>query len=189
MMNDTWIHVRRLEYDDLETRVSWFNDPSVSEMMMTEFPASLADTQQWFDSQRLSAKRRDFTFWLRTLRVETVAMGGLTGIDWHHRHAEIYVVVAPDLRRRGYGRAAMIWLSSYAFTILGLDRIFLHTLDNNLPAQHLYERMGFQKEGILRSHAIHRGKPHDRIAYGLLRKEWESASWALREGLGLEVKL
>jgi RimJ/RimL family protein N-acetyltransferase len=182
------VTARRLEFRDLPTRVEWFNESSVAQMMLMDYPASLADTELWFSSHRMSASRRDFVFDAPNISEHSiVAMGGLTDIDPRNRRAEVYIVVAPDRRRQGYGREAMIWLANYGFTVLDLSRIYLQTLGVNEPAQGMYERLGFLREGTLRQHVIHRGVPQDRALYALLKDEWRAQPWACDDWLRLGV--
>ena len=81
---------RRLEREDLPSRVDWFNAPSVSQQMTVEAPLSFAGTNQWFTTAVLDSRRRDFSVVLHDSEVETLAaMGGLTDIDENHNRAEL----------------------------------------------------------------------------------------------------
>ena len=56
---------------------------------------------------------------------------------------------------------------------LDLNRIYLFTNINNTRAQHVYEKNGFLKEGLLRQHRYHKGKLTDYVVYSILKSEWE----------------
>jgi len=180
------IRARRLEADDLPARVQWFNSPAVYEQMAIDAPLSLSGTRQWYTSAVLSDRRRDFTFEDVSQVGRLVAMGGLTDISRQHGHAELYIVVNPELHGRGFGSAAVRWLCNYGFIQLGLHRIYLHTMGFNDGARRLYERLGFVSEGMLRQHTMHHGHYVDRFVHGLLRTEWANQSWAASRPLRLE---
>jgi RimJ/RimL family protein N-acetyltransferase len=171
--------VRRLEEEDLRTRVDWFNDPSVYNQMSLNVPMSLSDTRRWFAQNALSESRRDFSFLSREGRDagELVAMGGLTGIQLQSRQAEFYILARPGLTGRGIGGAAVRWLCNYGFLRLGLERIYGFTVEHSEDARRLYDRIGFAREGIMRRHIWHQGRLIDRHIHGLLRSEWERLAW------------
>ncbi len=187
----TILMVRRLELEDLPTRVRWLNTPSVLAHMSIETPVSLSSTRQWFTQNTLSVHRRDFSFLSHSTESddELVAMGGLTDIEQRHRRAELYVVVSPGMTGRGIGTRAVQWLCNYGFIELGLNRIYLHTFAANERAQRLYNRVGFSLEGILRSHAFHHGASVDRHVYGLLRDEWENMRWRANAPMIMQISL
>jgi ribosomal protein S18 acetylase RimI-like enzyme len=62
-------------------------------------------------------------------------------------HATGYVkrvVVVPQLRNHGLSHQLMRYIITYARNDLHLAAIDLHVLDNNFPAIHLYEDLGFE---------------------------------------------
>lgn len=173
----------RLEIEDLIDRVAWINDPAINANMTFETPLSLARTHSWFASSIQNIHRRDFAFWIPNdgTSPQRVAMGGLTEIELQHRHAELYLFVAPHLTGRGIGQQALRWLCNFGFVAIGLERIYLYTLGHNDGARRLYERNGFVAEGVLRNHIFHQGKLRDRYVHGLLRSEWQKLSWSVEQ--------
>ena len=51
------IVIRRLEHEDLDTRVAWHSDPPVCEQMTFDIPWSSAETQEWFSQNGLNRNR------------------------------------------------------------------------------------------------------------------------------------
>ena len=179
---------RRLEREDLPSRVDWFNAPSVSQQMTVEAPLSFAGTNQWFTTAVLDSRRRDFSVVLHDSEVETLAaMGGLTDIDAKHNRAELYILVNPTMTSRGIGRRTVQWLCDFGFIQLHLSRIYLTTLHSNDGARRLYERLGFVCEGRLRRHIYHGGEFVDRYIHGLLKEEWERSSWRSASPISLST--
>jgi L-phenylalanine/L-methionine N-acetyltransferase len=61
------------------------------------------------------------------------------------------VAIHPDFSGKGYGAQMMQAIVDYG-EILGLKRIELSVAAINEKARHLYEKAGFQKEGVLRNY-------------------------------------
>jgi RimJ/RimL family protein N-acetyltransferase len=79
-------------------------------------------------------------------------------------------------RGRGFGSAAVRWLTDYVFTEFPeIRRIEGHTRRDNVAMQHVLERCGYVRE------AHHRqawpssdGSVHDSFGYAILRQDWLS---------------
>jgi RimJ/RimL family protein N-acetyltransferase len=81
-----------------------------------------------------------------------------------------------DAWGQGYGTEALHLALQYAFDELNLHRITLTVIAYNERAIALYERAGFQREGVFREFGQRDGKRYDMYLYGLLRPEWESGA-------------
>lgn len=173
------LFVRKLEREDLPTRVEWFNNPLIYRQMMLNPPFSLSETQAWFSRTLLNDTRQDFTVVDENNQI--IAMAGLTGITYRDWRAELYIAVNPSLTGKGIGSRVMMWLGRYAFDYLDLKRIFLYTIAENQGARRFYERLGFRHEGTLREHSWQEGRPVDRCIYGMLKSEWKSTESSVQE--------
>ena len=68
------------------------------------------------------------------------------------RHvADVGLMVAENFRRRGAGRALMEAAEEWAGSI-GVRKIELHVFPHNGGALALYERLGYEREGLRRAH-------------------------------------
>ena len=61
---------------------------------------------------------------------------------------------------------------AYAFETLDLNRLEADIDPRNHASAKTLERLGFQKEGLLRERWIVSGEVSDTCLYGLLRKNW-----------------
>ena len=77
---------------------------------------------------------------------------------------------------QGYGTEALHLALQYAFDELNLHRITLTVIAYNERAIALYERAGFQREGVFREFGRRDGKRYDMYLYGLLNREWMQKS-------------
>lgn len=181
---------RKLEHDDLDTRVEWFNNPLVYRQMVIDVPLSLASTQQWFSKAALDPSRRDFTFFEENEGHDEklVALGGLTDIDHRQRNAELYIVVDPSKTGQGIGSRCVQWLCNYGFIQQCLEKVYLYTFDENIGARKVYSRCGFQEEGVLRKHILYQGRFVDRHIQSILKEDWLQQPWAVARNLSLIIE-
>jgi RimJ/RimL family protein N-acetyltransferase len=79
---------------------------------------------------------------------------------------------AADARGRGVTSRALRLLSRYGFETLGLQRLELMTDPDNIASQRVAEKVGFRREGVLRSHLLHPdGRRRDSVMFSLLPGE------------------
>jgi diamine N-acetyltransferase len=96
----------------------------------------------------------------------------LDKIDYIHRHCYAQVQIEKEFRGKHYGTEAFKRLITIAFEVLGMNKICLDTFITNERATHVYEKLGFQAEGLLRAHYWKDGQFIDAIQMGLLKKDY-----------------
>jgi [ribosomal protein S5]-alanine N-acetyltransferase len=72
---------------------------------------------------------------------------------------------------RGMASLAVALVCDHAFGAVGLHRVQADIRPENGPSQRLVERLGFQREGLLRRYLDIDGDWRDHIAYGLLAED------------------
>jgi RimJ/RimL family protein N-acetyltransferase len=92
----------------------------------------------------------------------------LLGIDQHNRGASLGVAVRPGFRGQGLGTDIVQVMCFYAFTVLGLHRVQIDTLVDNVGMRRAAERARFQLEGTRRQPAWVMGEYLDEVTYGRL---------------------
>ena len=98
----------------------------------------------------------------------------LEGIEPVHGKADLGIVIGEkDFWSRGYGTEAIRLAVVHGFSELGLRRVELITDADNVRGIRCYEKCGFRREGLLRSHRLRYGEPLDMVVMGVLREEWE----------------
>jgi RimJ/RimL family protein N-acetyltransferase len=91
----------------------------------------------------------------------------------------------------GYGVARSCWgrgiaseaaraVVDYGFEVFNLAKVWARADPRNVASVRILEKLGMEREGLLREHLLIRGERVDRAYYGILRAEWE----ALRLGTG-----
>ena len=84
--------------------------------------------------------------------------------------------VARRFWRTGVNTESKLIMMSRAFEGLGAERLVWHTDIRNIRSQAAIERLGAQREGVLRHHRIRPdGSWRDTVQYAMLRDEWPEA--------------
>lgn len=77
---------------------------------------------------------------------------------------------------RGLATEAATAIVEWGFRVVGLNRIYARLDPRNLAGIRILEKLGMQKEGLLRSHRHQDEKPADEAIYGILRIEWNGGT-------------
>ena len=85
--------------------------------------------------------------------------------------AELGYSLAPSEQGKGVASEAVRLALGFAFDTLGLERIEADVDPRNAPSCRLLERLGFQREGLLRARWRVAGEVSDSAIYGILRGE------------------
>lgn len=90
--------------------------------------------------------------------------------------ASVGYTVAPRSRRRGVGARALRALTTFGWTLPELFRIELYVEPWNQGSIRTAERVGYQREGLLRSHQTIGGRRVDMLLYAALRPDAQAAA-------------
>jgi RimJ/RimL family protein N-acetyltransferase len=95
----------------------------------------------------------------------------------HLQTWELGYILSPAYQRQGYASEAVGALLNYAFSTVNIHRVVAHCNPQNLASWKLLEKLGFQREGLLRQNIFFRlddaGEPvwTDSYVYALLEKD------------------
>ncbi|MGU3473316.1 GNAT family N-acetyltransferase [Paenibacillus sp. D51F] len=94
-------------------------------------------------------------------------------IDRNNRNAGIRIALNDKSHQgKGYGSEAMRLMLDYGFGILNLHRIELNVFAFNDRAAHVYEKLGFKREGVQREALYYDHAYHDSILMAILEDEY-----------------
>lgn len=84
-----------------------------------------------------------------------------------------YTWYRASVQRTHVNTTAKLLLLAHAFEVVGAVTVEFHTDRFNQRSQRAIERLGAQRDGILRSHQLRRdGTVRDTVCYSILRTEW-----------------
>ncbi len=94
-----------------------------------------------------------------------------------------HIVYSPALQRTPLGTEVQYLLARYAFESLGNRRYEWKCNALNAPSRRAALRYGFVFEGILRQHAIAKGRSRDTAYFSMLDSEWPARKAAFERWL------
>ncbi|HCM68171.1 MAG TPA: GNAT family N-acetyltransferase [Candidatus Kerfeldbacteria bacterium] len=156
---------------DVPSLAKNINDPSnVRFTQHIPYPYKRHHAVSWVRKQMRERrkKRPSFIQWAIVIDNEVVGGIGINKIIYGHK-AEIGYWLAREHRRQGVMKRAVKEIVRYAFTRLGLRRIFAFTLTNNLASQKVLLRNGFLTEGRHRKNVLKDGAFKDTYVFGKVR--------------------
>ncbi|HUY57846.1 MAG TPA: GNAT family protein [Candidatus Micrarchaeaceae archaeon] len=174
----------RAEDADLFSR--WSEDAEYRRLADTDAPRPLPADYFSERDQVAEPSPGTYEFRLRTIEADRlVGFVALFNIDWPNSHGWVAVGIGdPADRGKGFGREAVSLVLRFAYHELGLRRVSLDVIADNLPAIALYRSLGFREEGRLRERVYRDGVTSDLIYMGLLRREWEELRGGARMATG-----
>src|SRR5689334_1400561 len=170
-LDDGVIVLRGWRTGDAPDIARMFQDPEALEWTRAPAPYREGDARQWLAS--LPAQmRRGASLPLAVADAEDGSLLGSIELRMQaEARAEFGYVVASWARGRGIGTRALRLLARWAFDVLRLERLEVLAQPANERSQALAERVGFTREGVLRSHSLVRGERVDMVLMSLLRGE------------------
>lgn len=165
--------LRKPEPHDVPALYRFRNDAEITRFL-GGFSVGYAerDLLEWVERHR---NARDEVLWVVADAESDACIGhvGLYNIDHRVRAAEFAVLIGDSAHwGNGLGTALTRAALGYGFSQLNLHRIYLTVLDSNPRAIHLYEKLGFVKEGVMRDSQFRDGAYCDTVLMSLLDQEW-----------------
>ncbi len=98
-------------------------------------------------------------------------------VDIHqiHRNAEFQIIIAPEHQGHHYASEAAALAIDYSFRVLNLYKLYLIVDKENEKAIHIYEKLGFEVEGVLRREYYINGRYRDVIRMAIFRGDYLGA--------------
>jgi RimJ/RimL family protein N-acetyltransferase len=169
-LSDGSVRLRVIAEADLPAIVAACQDPEIPRWTRVPDSYGNSDARDWLDAQR---QLRDAGAELHLVVVdarddELLGSIGLVAIDWKDRRGSIGYWIASEARGRGVATRAVRLLAAWAFDELGLGRVEIKSHPDNAASHRVAERVGFTREGMLRSHALIKGRRRDMVVFSLL---------------------
>jgi len=162
------IQMRIMEKNDAPFLHQLYNNPEVMSYWFEEAYLSVQALEKSFDDNIDNDKNRQFIVMDGN---EKVGIVELVNIDWKHRNAEFTIIIAPEHQGKGYARPATKWAIDYGFSTLNLHKIYLFVDKINEKAIRVYEKIGFQVEGVAKEMFFVNGSYHDAVVMGIFQRD------------------
>ncbi|WP_088831942.1 GNAT family N-acetyltransferase [Paenibacillus tyrfis] len=167
------IYLRPIEIDDLDDYYVYLSDPTTSRFTGSQKVFSKQTAASWIENiSKLDSSRVD----LMIISQATDRLVGevvLNDIDPINRSANIRIAIAGQANQgKGHGTEAMLLMLHHAFGTLNLHRVELSVYAFNDRAIHVYEKLGFKREGVQRDCLYWNHQYHDAITMSILDHEF-----------------
>lgn len=183
-------HVRLepLTLDHAEGLLAALSDPSVWTWIPVRQPADLPEMRA-FVGDLLARQEAQMQVTWAQIDAQTGEVAGVTAYhDIVPKDRGLFIgstLLGARWQRTGVNSEAKLMLLERAFDSLGLIRVGWMTHHGNLRSQRAIERLGAQRDGVLRNHRIMPdGSFRHSVVYSMIDTEWPAARDALLARLG-----
>lgn len=167
------LFIRETTFDDCKYFAEWETKEEVTEFFTIDEGRCYEEIVTEFILDKNDPTKKLFTI---THKPENEPIGRIiiTNINSHYDSLDItrIYIADPNMRSKGLGEEALRMVIDYAFIQLHMERITLDHFTGNKPAAALYQKLGFQYEGVMRNGGKKNGKYIDLHLMSMLRAEY-----------------
>ncbi|EEO1837033.1 spermidine N1-acetyltransferase [Listeria monocytogenes] len=164
------LKLRPLEREDLKFVHRLNNDAKIMSYWFEEPYEAFVELQELYDKHIHDQSERRF---ILELDGQMVGLVELMEIDYIHRRAEFQIIIDPKFQGHGYAVSATKLAMKYAFHLLNLHKLYLVVDKVNEKAIHVYEKVGFIREGELIDEFFVDGTYHDAIRMCIFQHQYQ----------------
>jgi ribosomal-protein-alanine N-acetyltransferase len=170
------VWLRPLEERDLPAYVAGMNDTEVGGWAGYREPFSVEQAKGWLQHNNEESRHgRGWFFAVCELGDDRfIGTTWLKDVNTSSMMAELAIFMDRDHIGAGWGTDAQRVLLNFAFTNVGLQRVFLTVFAANERAIRSYEKLGFQREGLMRRSWRGIRGLEDSLLMAILKEEWEA---------------
>lgn len=173
----THITLREYRHDDFSSIRSWINDPEVAGHLSPIFDPPQTEPMTTAFLEKVLNNELPGYFFIIASREEDRYIGQVDlrlpkGRDPSLQGGLAIVIPKVEDRGKGCGSEALSLLLDFAFDRINLHKVWLEVFPWNAPAIALYEKLGFQRDGVLRDDVFRDGEYHDMYLMTILAAEW-----------------
>jgi [ribosomal protein S5]-alanine N-acetyltransferase len=165
--------LRQLSSSDSGTIFEIFSDDQVTQYYDLETFTNFEQAEKLIAHFQTRYEQREGIRWAITRRSDG-EMIGTCGFNGFNRQAS-RVVIGYDLLRASWGQGATVQavkgMLEFGFRRLELHRIEAYVDPENTASIRVLEKLGFQREGLLRDHGFWKGKYWDVVSFSRLRTD------------------
>lgn len=172
-MESNELIVRETTFEDCSLFADWERNPEVTRYFSIDEDRAYPEIVEEF----ILRKKDPTQLQLTIVQKETERPIGriwISRLDQHYDSLDITrIYIGEDsLRGKGYGEGSLRLLLDYCFMNLHMERVTLDHFTGNQRAANLYQKLGFQYEGVARKSCKKDGRYYDLHLMSILRAEY-----------------
>lgn len=170
---------KRLYYYPLDTSfvskdyVKWMNDEEVNRYLESGGDYNQDKLKDYLDR----VEKSEILFWAIVIKEADKHIGNIKidPISKRNKTGEYGILIGDKASwGKGYAKEATQAILDYCFSEkVGLRKITLGVVSDNISALNLYKKLGFEQEGLYKQHAYHDGKWCDVVRMAIFNTESE----------------
>jgi len=145
MIKGNKVALRRKRLEDAWKDYAWKSDLDLARLDATvplTIPFSIYYTS--YSQELHCADMMDHRYAIETMDGEHIGNCSCYNVDHTRGEAELGILIGdPDYWSKGYGSDAVTMLVSHVFNEGNMNKIYLHTLEDNVRAQRCFQKCGF----------------------------------------------
>lgn len=169
------VYLRAFEPDDYRVTHQWRQDEELWDFLIGYKRFVSSETERkWMLSaieKHEQGKTMRFAICLRE-NDNIIGMYILSDMDYINRNCAMGAILEKQSRGAGLVKEASILAYRYIFFELGIERVYSHILEDNVPSRRACEAFGRKQEGVLRNAVFKNGKFKNLIVYSILKDEF-----------------
>ena len=158
--------IRRLEQKDAPFMLEWMHDETITCNFRYPFANMTLEKAKNFIKYSFDEENQHFA--ITDDKDEYMGTISLKRISERDHNAEYAIVTRKKAHGTGIAERATMEILKYAFNDLGLHRVYLTVLSDNVAARRLYENCGFDLEGELQDVIRLGGRYRNQACYAIL---------------------
>lgn len=99
---------------------------------------------------------------------------GIHEVDWFNDNLRFGIIIFnKDFWRHGYAKEAVNLILEFVFRGMNMNKVYLTPRVDNFRSIEIYEKLGFQREGVLRQeYKVKTGQYLNLLRMSILKDEW-----------------
>ena len=163
------LRVRSWHKGDLDALVRHANNPRIAMNLRDQFPHPYKRRDGIDYLQYVAAQVPETSFAIECSAEAVGGIGFLIGTDIARRTAETGYWLSEEYWGRGLVTRVVKAMVEWGFENYELDRIFAQVFTRNPASIRVLEKVGFEREGLMRKSAIKNGVVVDQVLYAIVR--------------------
>jgi len=174
MITGKLVTLSKPKREDMQILLDWRNNPENRKYFREYKESNLEDQLIWYEKSVMNDPSWHH-FVVKPIDNQDKIIGVvlLNHIHPIYRTGEFGITLGDEAYRgKGYGKDMLLTLIKYGFDQLNLNRIWCEVYSNN-DSIHMYRKIGFKDEGVLRQHVYKDGQYLDSYMLGMLKSEYD----------------
>lgn len=174
VMESNQLLIRESAFEDCNLFAEWENNPEVARYFSIDEERCYPEIVEEYILRKATGQTHlQFTIVYKEKK-QPIGRIWISRLDRHADSLDITrIYIGEDAYRgKGHGEASLKLLLEYCFKNLHMERVTLDHFSGNQRASNLYQKLGFQYEGILRNACKKDGRYYDLHAMAMLRAEY-----------------